>query len=1141
MWWYNIIIMIAAYVVSAMLMPKPKTKPTALEDIEFPQFEEGTPQEVFFGDVWTESWMVLGTGNFRTKRIEENGQTIGYKYYMGIFMGLGRGPLDEISEIKVGDKKAWGAPSDPPITANTSVAISKPTLFGGKKREGGMTGTLQSFMGGSTQFATAELSAMLGGSVPGFRGVTTVFYDGGIGNTAYPKPWTFRCRRWASGWYGDVIWYAAKALISIEGGAIKAMNPAHILYECMTNPQWGRGFAAAKMDDAAWRAAADVFHAEGLGLCLRWTRQDSIRNFIQAVLDHVGAAVYTNRTTGLITIKPIRGDYTLAELPLFTFDTGLLAVEDDDNGAQTVGVNEVIVKYRRAADNKTGQVRAHNVAAQRDNGKITKSVEYPGLPTADLAILAAQRDLKAESGFVKRFKLRVDRRAYEATPASVFRFSDPARGINDMAVRVGAIEEADRDGSLLVTVLQDIYGLDLTTYVDGETSTHVEPEIFVPPEVDPTTSITVISASLTAPPGSPADGDMYLVPAGATGAWVGHTGEIAAWQDDEGAWAFTTPTAGTFIYVQDTGTHVQSDGAGGTSAAPWTTAVAVLAWKAPVRAATTAAGTLASSFEAGDVIDGVTLAAGDRILVKDQASGAENGIYVVAASGAPARASDANAGDEMLGATCFVSEGTANGNRQFSCTTNAPIMLGTTALVFAQIAGSGSSPTTTAGDLIVRGAAVDERLPVGSAGQILTVSGGAPAWVSPSASGGGFGGLAYVGSVEVTGAAATTLEMTGLNLDRDGSYFFEIVGDNSSGSNSTMSLFLNADTTPGNYDRQSVAGDGGSFVGTRANAASFAIVNAGKTLTFQGTIRKNFDGGVLMLTHGAYQETTAILCSLAAIQWRTTGVNVTSFKLSSSVANALSVGTQIRVWRYVRAGGGSNIDTEVAADSPAAYWKLNEASGNFADSSGGGRTLTVTGSPVSVYALTGYDPVNTTRKGPVVSGGQTDYASHASTLGLSTPITTFSVEWWGALSTAGDVLGIGASGETSATNFNVLARLTASGLVEVYWEYGSGTDVIVTSPIAGGPMGVFGHWCVTKDAATREVRMYRNGKLIGLSTYTAGEEATGGGSGVFALFGHPGSSVGGADGLMLGAAFYPAALSEARVAAHARALDLFGR
>ena len=63
--------------------------------------------------------------------------------------------------------------------------------------------------------------------------------------------------------------------------------------------------------------------------------------------------------------------------------------------------------------------------------------------------------------------------------------------------------------------------------------------------------------------------------------------------------------------------------------------VAGLSPKEPVRAATTAPGTLALDFENGDVIDGVTLATGDRILIKDQVTATENGLYIVNASGAP--------------------------------------------------------------------------------------------------------------------------------------------------------------------------------------------------------------------------------------------------------------------------------------------------------------------------------------------------------------------------------------------------------------------------------------------------------------------------------------------------------------------------
>lgn len=116
-----------------------------------------------------------------------------------------------------------------------------------------------------------------------------------------------------------------------------------------------------------------------------------------------------------------------------------------------------------------------------------------------------------------------------------------------------------------------------------------------------------------------------------------------------------------------------------------------LDWKQSVRAATTAAGTLATDFENADVIDGVTLATGDRILIKNQASGSENGIYTVNASGAPTRATDADVSAEVTaGMAVFVEEGTSNADSGWVLTTDNPITLGTTALVFAQFTGAGS-------------------------------------------------------------------------------------------------------------------------------------------------------------------------------------------------------------------------------------------------------------------------------------------------------------------------------------------------------------------------------------------------------------------------------------------------------------------
>ena len=112
--------------------------------------------------------------------------------------------------------------------------------------------------------------------------------------------------------------------------------------------------------------------------------------------------------------------------------------------------------------------------------------------------------------------------------------------------------------------------------------------------------------------------------------------------------------------------------------------------KNSVRVATTANGTLSSAFANGQTVDGITLATNDRILIKDQSTGSENGIYTVNASGAPTRATDFDADSEVTGGTFFfVEEGTVNADNGFVMTNDGSVTVGTTALVFTQFSGAG--------------------------------------------------------------------------------------------------------------------------------------------------------------------------------------------------------------------------------------------------------------------------------------------------------------------------------------------------------------------------------------------------------------------------------------------------------------------
>lgn len=138
---------------------------------------------------------------------------------------------------------------------------------------------------------------------------------------------------------------------------------------------------------------------------------------------------------------------------------------------------------------------------------------------------------------------------------------------------------------------------------------------------------------------------------------------------------FGTPSATTDVAIKSYVDQTISDAIGASNL------------KDAVRVATTAAGTLATSFANGQTVDGIVLATGDRILIKNQAAGQENGIYTVNATGAPTRATDADTAGDIADAVVYVSVGTVNADTGWKLVTDA-ITLGTTALVFTALSSA---------------------------------------------------------------------------------------------------------------------------------------------------------------------------------------------------------------------------------------------------------------------------------------------------------------------------------------------------------------------------------------------------------------------------------------------------------------------
>jgi hypothetical protein len=135
-------------------------------------------------------------------------------------------------------------------------------------------------------------------------------------------------------------------------------------------------------------------------------------------------------------------------------------------------------------------------------------------------------------------------------------------------------------------------------------------------------------------------------------------------------------------------------------------AVAGLRTRIIAECASTANVVISSALEAGDVIDGVTLVAGDRVLLKDQSTATENGLYLAVASGAASRDPEHDTIAELSGGMVVVNQGTVNDNKIFLCTTDTDATLGSTSITYTTITPQnvGTVTSITAGTGLSGGA-----------------------------------------------------------------------------------------------------------------------------------------------------------------------------------------------------------------------------------------------------------------------------------------------------------------------------------------------------------------------------------------------------------------------------------------------------
>ncbi len=407
--------------------------------------------------------------------------TIGYSYYMGLHIGVCRGPVDELVAIEAGGKVAWTGS----IKDNASTYIDAPNLFGGRKKEGGLRGPLTILMGGGVQDIPPGLHHLYnpthGTKGVLFKGAFTMYYHGLVSSMSpYIKPWKIRVRRTRAGWVNRPVELGDPEIFlkTPEGSQIQAMNPAHIIWEAMTNPQWGGGFPPHRLHIPSFAAAAETLRKEKFGLCLYWSRKTSVFEFVSSVQKYIEATLYVDRTDGKFHLDLLRECKDPDTLPLFTEKDGLLAVEEIGLPMEFGAVNEVTVKWHDPITDNDRVWREQNLAGFISSGQISSvSLSYPGLSTADLAARVAMRELRKRARSPRSFKLKLNRRAWNLQIGSLIRITTPLLELPSVPLRISRIEDGTLENSAMsVVATEDVYSATAAKMSSEQAQEFIQPD-----------------------------------------------------------------------------------------------------------------------------------------------------------------------------------------------------------------------------------------------------------------------------------------------------------------------------------------------------------------------------------------------------------------------------------------------------------------------------------------------------------------------------------------------------------------------------------------------------------------------------------------------------------------------------------------
>lgn len=477
--WVYLALFVVSFLLNELFRPKPNVenaRPAGLGDFQVPTATEGRVVPVIWGRVLIKGPNVIWYGDLvqspirekiKTGLFSKDKVTTGFRYFLGMQFALCRGPIDNLVSIYVDEEQVFSTP-----TASGAFSIDAPLLFGGEgegtTNGGGLVGSATLFPGTETQAVSSYLSAFQSPQ-PAYRGTTYIAWERGyIGNSSNVRPWAFEVERYPN---GLAVTNAGEEKVN------NAANPMCVLYEILTNDDWGLNISPSKIDVASLRVSATTLAGEGNGFAFIWDQNRDIADIITEVERQTDGSLIVNPTTGLYDFKLIRDDYTLGLLPTLD-ETNIVKMKSMSRVAWDETQNVVRVQF---ADPRKFYNDGFALAQDSANISIVgalniSSIAFPGCKDPALATSLAWRELRQLSYPIAKFSIDVNRTEYAVFPGEVRRLTWSAFGITDLPIRITKVNYGRIDsGVIQVEAMQDIFATEAGAFSPPQDTSWTQP------------------------------------------------------------------------------------------------------------------------------------------------------------------------------------------------------------------------------------------------------------------------------------------------------------------------------------------------------------------------------------------------------------------------------------------------------------------------------------------------------------------------------------------------------------------------------------------------------------------------------------------------------------------------------------------